>query len=427
MRRACGPVRQPRRFRRVTRSLDLEIVAENLSEAAFLWRLRDGAALAANHDGATIGALDERIDAHLDGARIAGPQGLEAAEAALDPEEPGSVFALALLALEQGDDARREAALAIAEGSRVAARGAVTALAFAPFDVARPAIHALLAQTSSPARRRIGLAACAAHRRDPAEALGYAILDGDLALRARGLRAVGELGRADLLGEVRAELASEDPDCRFWAAWSATLLDDPAGLTALANIADHAGPHAERAMTVVVRKLDPRDARRRIEDAGAVAHLARAAMIGAGALGDPSLVPWLLERAEDESVARLAADAIAGITGVVIEGPLAGPPRAGGGPSDDPADADVAMDPDDALRWPDLQALRAWWAGREGQLKRGTRHLRGVTVSAEIADRELATGSQRRRASAAIELAIQRPGRGLAEVRARGGRAIPPR
>lgn len=406
--------------------MDPEIVAENLSEAAFLWRLRDGAVLAANHDSATLGALDERIDAHLDGARIAGKSGLEAAEAALDPEEPGTVFALAALAAEQRDESRVEAAMAVAEASRAAARGAVTALAFVPFSAAQPVIRGLLASTSTPARRRVGLAACCAQRQDPADALGYAILDGDLALRARGLRAVGELGRADLLGEVRAELASEDLDCRFWAAWSATLLDDAAGLSALSKIADHAGPFVERAMSVVVRKLDMRDARRRIEDAGAVAHLARAAMVGAGALGDPTLVPWLLERLEDDAVARLAADAIASITGVVIAGPLGGPPRRASGPSDDPAETDVAMDPDDALRWADATALRAWWASREGQLRRGARHLGGVPVGAEVAERALASGNQRQRASAAIELATQRPGRALAETRARGGRTIMP-
>lgn len=409
------------------RSHDLEIVAENVSEAAFLWRIRDGAALAPHHDAASIAALDDRLDAHLEGVRIATAQGLDAAEEALDEDEPGSVFTLLLLAIEQRDDEKRDAALAISDASSVAARGAITALTFAPPDASRPLIQALLAPTSPVARRHVGLAACAALRQDPGAPVADAIHDADLRLRARGLRAAGELGRVDLVREVRAELGSADDDCRFWAAWSATLLDDPAAPAALWAIADRPGPHAERAANLAIRRLELRDARRKIEDAGAVANLARAAVVAAGALGDPTLVPWLLDRCEDEALARLAAESIANLAGVEIVDGLAGPARGGGGPSDDPADDGVAMDPDGNLPWPNVPALRAWWSGREGQLKRGARHLRGAPVGADVAQREIAIGSQRRRASAAIELALQRPGRLLAEVRGRGGLAILPR
>ncbi|MFO0617564.1 MAG: TIGR02270 family protein [Polyangiaceae bacterium] len=411
----------------MSRSLDLEIVAESSSEATFLWRLRDGAAVGAQHDADTLAALDERIEANLDGVRIAGATGLDVAAKGLDPDEPGSVFALALLAIEQGDTARRDEALDLAEASASAARGAVTALAFLSFDAGRDTLRALLAPQASAARRRIGLAACAAHRRDPGEALSYAIVDADARLRARALRAVGEFGRAVLLGELSRELGAEDPDVRFWAAWSATLLGDSGGASALLAIAERPGPHAERAASVAIRKVEAREARRRIEDAGAIPELARAAVVAAGALGDPALVPWLLARAEEDALARLAAESIARITGVGIEGPLAGSPKRDGGPSDDPRDDRVAMDPDDALPWPDVGALAAWWRLREGQLARGARYLRGTPVSADAAEREIAAGNQPRRASAAIELAIQRPGRALAEVRARGGRAVLPR
>src|SRR5688572_19522370 len=55
----------------------LEILQRHAEEVAFLWRLRDAAAVAPHHDRTSLAALDERLDAHLDGLRIAGDQGVE--------------------------------------------------------------------------------------------------------------------------------------------------------------------------------------------------------------------------------------------------------------------------------------------------------------------------------------------------------------
>ena len=253
----------------VARPMIVEIVEEHAGEAAFLWRIRDAAAVAPHYDRRRLAELDERLEAHLDGLRVAGAQGLEVGEAALDPEEPGSVFALALLAVEQGDAKRLEAALTLAAASPAAARGAVSALAWVPFERARAAIAPLLASSEPAARRRIGIAASAAHREDPGDALSYAVLDGDLRLKARALRTAGELARADLLPALRGELGAADPACRFWAAWSSALLGDPRAIELLWAIADAGGPFAERAAAVAVRGLPVREARERIEALGA--------------------------------------------------------------------------------------------------------------------------------------------------------------
>ena len=144
-------------------------------------------------------------------------------------------------------------------------------------------------------------------------------------------------------------------------------------------------------------------------------------MIAAGALGDPALVPWLCASAGTPAVARLAGEAFATITGAAIEGSLEGKAPDGfeAGPSDRPEDADVTPDRDWQLRWPAPEALGRWWSTREGGLRRGVRHLAGAPLSAEGLGRELDEASQRRRLGAALELALQKPGRPLAEVRGR--------
>ena len=399
-----------------------EIVEEHADEAAFLFRIRDAAATAPHYDRARLGELDERLEAHLDGVRIAGEKGLEIAAESLDEDEPGTAFTLAVLAAERASEELLAPALELAEVSPGLSRGVIAGLAWAPFAAARGVLAPLLAPSASGLHRRIGIAACAAHREDPGEALTYALFDEDAALKARALRAVGELGRVDLADTVRAELAFAGGDeRRFWAAWSAALLGVEAAVPALWSIADGGGPFAERACALVMRRLDVREARARLESLGAVAEHARAAIAGAAALGDPALAPWLLTMTASPDLARVAGEAFATITGATIEGPLAAAAPAGfhAGPSDDPADTRVAMDPDGPLRWPAVAALQSWWSARESDFRRGSRYLGGAPMTAPALESDLVHAHQRRRAGAAIELTLRQPGRPLTEVRAR--------
>jgi len=52
-----------------------DIVSQHAEEAAFLWLLRSYATRAPHYDLADLAALEERVDAHLDGLRIAGDAG----------------------------------------------------------------------------------------------------------------------------------------------------------------------------------------------------------------------------------------------------------------------------------------------------------------------------------------------------------------
>ncbi|MEP7125767.1 MAG: TIGR02270 family protein [Byssovorax sp.] len=399
-----------------------DIVEEHGGEAAFLFQIRAVAATAAHYDRARLRELDERIEAHLDGLRVADAEGVKIAVAGLDEDEPGTVFTLAVIAAERGDPAAFAAALALAEASRDAARALVAGLAWGPFAAARSVLAPLLAPSASPPHKRIGIAACAALREDPGEAIDYAIFDDDPALKARALRAVGELGRLDLVEAVRAQLAVvEGDERRFWAAWSGALLGVEAAVPVLWSIADSGGPFAERACSLVMRRLDVREARRRIEGLGVAAPHARAAIAGAAALGDPALIPWLLGQMANPALARVAGEAFATITGATIEGSLAGtaPPDFQAGPSDDAADASVAPDRDGALRWPAEAPLRRWWSSRESGFRRGARYLGGAPLTPSTLDDDVAHANQPRRAGAAIELTLRQPGRPLTEVRAR--------
>jgi len=239
------------------------------------------------------------------------------------------------------------------------------------------------------------------------------------------VRALGELGRADLSVLAASKMTHADPAVRFAAAWSAALLGRyPNAVVALQKIAETDPARASRAAAIALRRMESK--------AGAawlVTLPPRLAVTGAGVVGDPALVPGLVDRMKDPKLARLAGEALTMITGVDLsEEGLEGKKPKGfeAGPTDDPADPDVEMDPDDNLPWPEPVAVEKWWKGRSGGFAPGRRHLLGKPIEAAWLRSVLRDGRQRQRAAAALELAMLEPGKPLYEVRAPGYRQKAP-
>jgi uncharacterized protein (TIGR02270 family) len=404
-------------------TIEAEICEEHARQAAFLWLLRDRAAIDPAYDLSELSELDDRLEAHLDGLRLAGDAGWQACVELLAEPEGGEVFGAAVVAVDRWDLRGVARVLDAFSGAPDLARGFVAALGFTPFDRVRRLLPGLLAGRCPPALHWLGISACAAHRQDPGAPLGYAILASDPRLKARALRAAGELGRIDLLAEVHAELRSSDEACCFWAAWSAALFGDPASAQALWGFASGTGPFAERAACMAMRRMDPAVAYTWLYSLAGAARDPRVPLSAAGALGDPAIVPYLLEAMKSPETARLAGSALSMITGVDLAAePLNAKPPEGfrAGPTEDSDDEDVSMDPDDSLPWPDPTAVTAWWQRHAGEYKRGTRMLLGKPMTPAWLEHALSAGSQPTRAAAALELSLRQPRRPVFEVRSPG-------
>ncbi len=73
------------------------IVEQHAEEAAFLWLLRDKAVDAPHYARRHLARLDERVEAHVDGLRVAGEAGREIAWKQLEQfGETGEMFAAAI-------------------------------------------------------------------------------------------------------------------------------------------------------------------------------------------------------------------------------------------------------------------------------------------------------------------------------------------
>ncbi len=402
------------------------IVIQHAEEAAFLWLLRNDGIKAANQRLSDLAELDNRIEAHVDGLRVADEFGWEIAKTQLaETGEPGEVFAAAILAFESGDATKVQEVLAVAIANPENIRGLISALGWIPAEQAVRHIKPLLT-AAEPAFKRAGIGGAAIIRRNPGSPLADALASDVPELRARALRATGELGVLDLQNATRANLKAKDPACRFWAAWSTSLLNgNKDAIAFLQSLAENKTPFSEPAAQMAVRRLPLRDARLWIRKLAKELGRTRVAIKAIGALGDPDLVPWLIDQMKTPDHARAAGEAVSLITGVhLFNERLAGEKPEGfeAGPNDDPADENVDMDPDEGLPWPDPTLVLKWWNNAKGRHAKDIRHLLGKPIDKESLRSALKNGYQRQRAAAALELALLNPGRPLFEVRSPGFR-----
>lgn len=396
-----------------------DIIAEHADEAPFLWSLRELAVSAPNYTLEDLAELDERVEAHLEGLRVGGPAGWEICVEQLAQEEPGEVFVAGVLALESRSLAQIDPVLRVAEEVPETTRGFISALGWVTPQQLRGTGKTFL-NGGSPFMRRLGITACVMHRVDPGPLLDKALADEDLALKARALRAVGELGRMDLQPELRIQLRTEEDEvCGFWAAWSSVLLGERnSALVRLKLLATAESPFAARALQLAPRALDAAAAQAWLKGLVQDPKWLRTVIGAIGARGDPHYLSWLIKQMENQDVARVAGEAFSMITGLDLAlGNLeAEPPEE----PENPEDEDISLDPDEDLPWPAAGPIGDWWTANKVRFRPGTRYLIGRPITAEHCRQVLATGYQRQRLAAAFELALMEPGKPLFETRAQG-------
>lgn len=401
-----------------------KVVQQHSEEAAFLWIVRDRAVGAQHYELRSVATLDNRLEAHLDGLRIAGEPGWEICKGALGLEGPGEVFAAAVLAFESGREEWVAAVLEVATKSPELARGLVSGLGWIPYAQVKEQIKKLL-QSESSTVKRIGLVASVIHRQDPGLALKDALPSPDVRLRARALRAIGELGRTDLLAAAKAGVNDDDETCRCAAAWSALLLGDTSSIPFLQMIATQGKFFSQHALELVPRRMSSSQAMAWQQELAGKTETTRLAVQVSGLIGDPVSIPWLIDQMSVPALARVAGESFAILTGADLVNDMLEAKKPEGfeaGPTEDPEDDNVEMDPDENLPWPDSALILKWWGKHQKEFTKGMRYLLGKPISLEWLQQVLRNGRQRHRAVAALELAIRQPGTALFNTSAPGFR-----
>lgn len=425
-----------------------DLCFEFAGEAASLWLTRQKAVDAPHSNLADLLEMDNRLQAQIDALRVAGVSGWETALAQMKPGRPETFFSACVLALESNDEARIGIIMEKAVVAPDLAEGMISALGWLAWEQAWPPIQKLLSSKEA-IYQTIGIAASAFHRHDPGLYLDNGFYANDTRLKARSLRAAGEIGgRIDKLtpGHLHDQLQSPDRESRFQAAWSVALLGDawsanmygtdeststPAvyrAVNILRSFVIPAFPFREAALNLAMRLVDRTNALIWGNELIRSKETLRLAVIAAGIRGDVVKIPFLIDMMQIPVHARVAGEAFTMITGVDLkDAQLEGcrPEGFEAGPNDDPTDDNVEPDPDENLPWPDVQRIAAWWEKNKNRYPEETRLLLGKPVTDENATHVLRTGKQRQRAAAALELAILNPGRALYNTAAPAWRQMP--
>jgi uncharacterized protein (TIGR02270 family) len=397
------------------------VLSQHVEDAAVLHTARTGLTSAPHVRVRHLRRFDDRLAAHLDGLLVAREHGWPICDAALEKPTPGAVFVAAVAAIEYRSGERLDRLYALVQSVPEAQRGLISAFGWVRQDQLRGLVAGLLSSQNS-FLRLMGIAACAVHRVEPGKARDMALDDASGALRARALRASGELGRRDLLPACEKFLDADDVDCRFWAASSAVLLGARGiALESLKAIGDSPGRHHWRAFRLALQAMESEMASAWLLQLAQKPENLRELIQGSGIAGDSIHVPLLISHMSELTTARLAGEAFSVITGLDLayldldrkppEEPIAGP-------NDNPSDPNVAMDPDDGLPWPDPERIGRWWQSNGSRFQPGTRYFMGALPTREHCLRILKEGFQRQRILAAHYLCLLTPGTPLFEWRA---------
>lgn len=398
--------RDPRAERLVRR----DIVAEHLDEAAFLstqWELALGDAEYTLEDVAE--GPEARLGAHLDGLFL----GLELGAGdpiveGLGSDEPGVPFAAALALLDAAGGAHAAPVLAALREAEDAEQAAPLLRALQLCSRADVAVHLapLLAQPAGPLRAG-ALDAFTFQRIDPGARLDPLLASDDTAVVEAALRAARWFPHRASVQLVERALVHDEPAVRDAAIETGILLGSKVALARCEEVvrSDEDGWRRSALLWGLSGEPDLQPLIAALEDAERRAD----AILALGFSGRAQVIDALLRWADDEALAPLVGEALTGIAGVPIAGPLAVEPAAF-----DPEDPDAQPELPD-LPVPDAAAVRAWWEKSRKGFEGDRRFIAGQPWTAEALARAFESGSMRRRAVLAVDLAIRTRGAVLLE------------
>lgn len=401
-----------------------DIIFRHATEAAFLWLLRDMAVKQPHYSLKDLAKLDDRLEAHLDGLRIAGDAGWEICKEELLLNEPGEVFTAAVLAFESKKGKRIDQVLDTGIKNRELLRSLTSAISWIDYKDTRQYVESFWFETD-PVLQQLGIASAAIYRKDiPDEVLIRAINNENIYLKSRAIKALGELGKLNMLQYLQNSFNNDIPLVSFTAAKSALLLGNTNAqyiLKELLNKIDE--PYREEIVILNCRKMNLKDSNTWLSELRNNTEQLRLAIVCAGAAGDPLNIPWLLEMMKIDDLARKAGEAFSMITGVDLAYNNLDLRMHNGlnkGPNENPEDENVEMDIDENLPMPDADLIGKWWINNKTGYKNNIRYLIGQPISLEWLKQVLKTGFQRQRYAAALELVILSPGEKLFNVKANG-------
>jgi uncharacterized protein (TIGR02270 family) len=391
-----------------------EVVQQLADNCSFLWLQREMVANSRIYASTLedLTEIDERIDAQLDGLRCSGTSGWKTAAEALALKGTGELFTAAVLAFESSSvpndstaSARLEAIFTGAEHVKDFVRPVALALHWISAEKCELALRWLFEQESSICQA-VAITGASARGVDCSRQIESAILSDNDDLAEAGFRASARTSYRRAMPALEERLVGNHKSVIFAAAESGCLLGSrKAEDFLLSCCSDETSAFAERAASLLFHALDPGEAARMHSELFGRS-LSRAAVWAAASTGTREIGQFMLDAVADEEFTKLASELFCLLWGVPVPRYRRKPGEGVIGPSEDPEDNNVALDPDHGRFEPELSIVSSWWHEHAAEFAPTVRYLRGQPVTPETLMQCLCSGPQIQRFAAAELLAL---------------------
>ncbi len=395
----------------------------------FLWKSRSTAVDQPNHLPASLAQLEQRIHRHLDGLLLQPELAWDICKKSLELAQPEETFTAALLAFTCGNTEKTAQAVKAGFVNANTFKALVSALEWLPESSGLKWIQPGLSSHDLD-YNLLAISVCRLLAHDPGEPLTQLIKRSaeqqQHFLFIQCLRLAGELKRMDLKADCHKAATADNTDVRFWGIWSSVLLGERDHALALEPYTLHINPWQQKAIQLAFRVIADNTADTWIN------HLLhhsdplqqRCGVKAIAANGRPQRIPDLITAMKKDTLARVAGEAFNLLTGIDIEQqqltrPI--PVRKWKLDNLDDSELDIELE-DSKLPWPDADKITTRWQQHSADVESGQRYFMGKGFKASTMTGHLnniiASGYQRQRHAAALELALLEPTHPLHNTRA---------
>jgi uncharacterized protein (TIGR02270 family) len=365
-----------------------DILEEHFEELQFLWGQRQTALRSPRYTMRELSALEERIEAHVQGLLVAGEQMIGLVEEGLSGDDPLLAFAAAYALLRLKSEAAGKRVIeAFAQAKEGQLDGIREALCLAQDAALLPQLRQML--SSSPPPIAVAAAEVMGFQRPPGiarEQWNKFLNHEDDAVRQAAWRAA-RLDIPQPEATYRVAFQDKSPDVQREALMAAAWGRQPWLLEHCRKIAGKSTPENIDGLLVLAILGKPQDLYLML-DAGKAAGLGPQRFRVLGAFGHPAVMEMVLKGIGDKDplTAVAAGQAFTKITGADIESDK----RVQVPPADGHEPDEFEKEFLDEVKLPDLDRARAHWSKVRDQFSKGSRWCRGLDLSnagREILDR----------------------------------------
>jgi uncharacterized protein (TIGR02270 family) len=391
----------------------LNILEEHFEEADFLFCQRENALRDRAYNLDDLAELEERLLAHLDGLVLGEKEAWHFLVQKLSDGEVGEVFTAAFVATESGNETQIDQVFKVFREATGDPSGIWHALYHTSYPDLEPKMRPFLNDESK--------AVCAAaidvlsFRRlsiEPARLQNF-LNDPDPNMILSALNAIGRLRLTLMTDAVDRLLEHSVSAVRGRAMQTGFLLKSEKALSACQHAIQNGAEEMGGAMILLGKGGDSQTLPLWV-NALDNPQLARDAVTAIGLLGNITAMESLICCCSNPVLSRLACESIQTLTGVDLEKeklttPPPVPTNATGATGATEDEEAIAMDPDEALPYPDPEKVASWWKANVSRFDKKVRYRKGQPYSAHVLIDILQTGHLLERHDAALELALINP------------------